>query len=121
MTRQEQRVRAGLSGLLLGADLSNIALTMANVHGPARFVLGLALGLLVPGWSLIGLLKLGDVALEVSLAIATSLALLLIGAQVLVALGAWHLGGFEIGVCLACLPSLAWQSWPPATTARSVK
>ena len=37
---------------------------VAKVHGPLRVVLGFALVVIIPGWSIVGLVRLGDPALE---------------------------------------------------------
>lgn len=99
-----------VSRVLLVIDLLALALTLATVHGPTRFVIGVLFASVVPGWSLVGLVKLSDAALEISLSVATSLALLIILAQAMTALGAWHPVALEELVSLACVPSLAWQS-----------
>jgi len=98
-----------VSLLLLVIDLSALVLAVANVHGPFRFAVGMILGVIVPGWSIVGLLHLGNAAMEISLTIAVSLALLMVVAQLLVLIHAWHLVGLEEFVCIACIPSLTWQ------------
>jgi len=102
--------RRTLSLVLVVVDLVLLMMTFAHVTGPARLVLGLVLGAFIPGWSIVGLLKLGHAALEVSLAVAMSFVLLMLSAQVLITVHQWHLQGFEEVVCLLCLPSLVWQS-----------
>ncbi len=111
VTSRARRVRAQISLALLVVDLMNLGLTLASVHGPIRFALGLVLGLFIPGWTIVGRLRLSNVPLEIGLTIAVSLALLMIGAQILITTHLWHLGGFEDAVCLACLPLLAWLSF----------
>jgi hypothetical protein len=96
--------------LLVVIDLITLGLTLAGVHGPVRFVLGVTLGLLVPGWSVVGLLKLNNAPLEFSLTVGSSLAMLMVAAQILITVHAWHLGGLEAVTCLVCLPSLLWQA-----------
>ncbi len=98
-----------VSLLLLIVDLAVLVLAVANVHGPLRFALGMVIGIIVPGWSIIGLLSLNNGAVEISLTIGVSLAMLMIIAQLLVLIHAWHLVGLEEFVCIACAPSLAWQ------------
>jgi uncharacterized membrane protein len=99
-----------ISKVLLIIDILNFSLTVAQVAGPTRFILGLILVIVIPGWSLVGLLKLRRAGLEFSLSMAVSLALLMIIAQILMTFHLWHLGALELVVCLLCLPSLAWQS-----------
>jgi uncharacterized membrane protein len=108
---REHRIRARVSRALLAVDLVNLGLTMAGNHGPARFVFGLVLVLAVPGWAVIGHLRLGNAALELSLTTAVSLSLLMVAAQALITLHSWHLVALEVVVCLACLPSLFWLSY----------
>jgi len=101
------RARAALA--LLAVDAAFVVLVVAGIHGPTRFAVGLAFALLVPGWSIVGLLHLDRPALELALTIATSLALLLVCAQLLLSLSLWHLEAFAIFLALACAPSLLWQ------------
>jgi uncharacterized membrane protein len=105
--------RAVASLMLLVVDLGALVFAFANLHGPVRLVLGLVLGAVVPGWSVVGLLKLGNVALEVGLTVAVSLALLMVAAQVLLAAHAWHLVVLQEVTGLVCLPPLAWQFLRP--------
>lgn len=98
--------RSWLSLLLILFDVATLVLTLGNVHGTSRFVLGLLFGLLVPGWCIIGWLKLNNPALEFSLTVATSLAMLTVVAQVLETIHEWHLFGLQVIACLACLPIL---------------
>jgi hypothetical protein len=98
------------SRALLGVDALALVLSAANVHGPLRFVVGMVFGALVPGWALVGLVRLDNATLEVSLSVATSLALLLVLAQAMTALGAWHPIALEEIVGVACVPSLVWLS-----------
>ena len=101
------RVRVALA--LLALDVVVLILIAAGVHGPVRFVLGLAFALLVPGWSVVGLLRLERPALEASLTVATSLSVLLVAAQLLLTLSLWHLEVFAIVLGVLCMPSLLWQ------------
>jgi uncharacterized membrane protein len=105
-----RKPRAIISLTLVMVDLVLLGMTVCGVHGPGRLVLGLILGFLIPGWALVGLLKLGNAWLEVSLTLAVSLALLMVVAQILITANTWHLVAFEDVVCVACLPSLVWQS-----------
>jgi uncharacterized membrane protein len=99
-----------VSLLLLGVDLTVLDMTVGNVHGSVRLVLGLVLGCFVPGWSIVGLLKIGNAWLEICLTVAVSLALLMVVAQILMTMHAWHLVLLQEVTCEACLPSLIWQS-----------
>jgi hypothetical protein len=108
LRRQESRVL--VSKATLFADCLVFLLTIGDVHGPIRFVFGLVLGLFIPGWSVVGLLKLRNAALELGLAIAVSLALLMVAAQLMITLGLWHPVSLEELTSLACLPSLIFQS-----------
>jgi uncharacterized membrane protein len=87
-----------------------LVLCVANVHGPLRFVVGLLFGVLVPGWAVVGHVRLDDTALEVTLSVATSLALFVVLAQAMTALGAWHPLALEVIVGVASAPSLVWLS-----------
>jgi hypothetical protein len=103
-------VRAALSAALVVVDVVTFVLTVADIHGPARFFFGLALGVAVPGWSVVGLLRLKNAALEVGLTIATSLSMIMILAQVMITVSLWHPVALEEIVCLLCLPSLIVQA-----------
>jgi hypothetical protein len=87
-------------------------MTLADVHGPFRFAFGLILGVVVPGWSLVGLLRLGNPALEISLALGIGLSVMLLLAQILLTVHEWHLIAFEEVIAVICLPSLVWQAKP---------
>jgi hypothetical protein len=102
--------RTIVSLTLLIADLVLLDMTVSSVHGPVRYVLGLILGCFIPGWSLVGLLKIGNAWLEFSLTVAVSLALLMVIAQLLITTNSWHLVLLEEVMCEICLPSLIWQS-----------
>jgi uncharacterized membrane protein len=103
--------RAVVSLTLLLVDVLTLAFTLANLHGPVRLGLGLILGAVIPGWSVVGLLKLGQAALEVGLTVGVSLALLTVTAQVLLAVHVWHLLVLQEVTCLICIPPLVWQSF----------
>lgn len=111
LTLQElPRPRTIVSALLLISDVLIFALTLGDVHGPLRFLLGLVLGLAIPGWSIVGLLRLENAPLEVGLSISVSLSLLIVVAQLLITFHLWHPIALEELTCLACFPSLFWQS-----------
>ncbi len=105
--------RAVASMLLLGMDVILLALTAMDVRGPVRFVLGLVLGLVIPGWSIIGLLRIRNVPLEASLTVAVSLSILIVTAQLMMTFRLWHPIALEELICLACVPSLFAQAFLP--------
>jgi hypothetical protein len=102
--------RAIISLILVVVDLVLLGLTVGGAHGPVRFILGLVLGFIIPGWSLVGLLKIGNAWLEIALTAAVSLALLMVVAQILITANNWHLVVLEEVTCAICLPSLIWQA-----------
>ena len=102
--------RLNFSRFLVFVDIASLLLALMDIHGALRFALGLIFGVTVPGWSIVGLLRLRNSALEIGLTMATSFSILLIGAQVLMTAHLWHLVGFEMLLSLACLPSLWIQS-----------
>jgi hypothetical protein len=102
--------RALTSKVFVYITLANILLALLDVSGSIRYVLGLLLGLAIPGWSIVGLIHFRDTALEIALSMAASLAIVMVGAQLLVTLHFWHLEAFEVFLCLACLPSLMHQA-----------
>jgi uncharacterized membrane protein len=106
----EFKPRVYSSRTLLIADVLVFFLTTGNVHGAVRIILGLTLGVAIPGWSLVGLLKLQKASLEIALSLAVSLSLLMVTAEVLMSLHLWHLVALEEVTSLVCLPSLLWQS-----------
>jgi uncharacterized membrane protein len=102
--------RTIISMSLLLLDLVTLAMTMGNIHGPSRFVLGLLLGVVTPGWSVVGLLKLRNAALEVGLSIAGSLAIIMVAGQMMLTLNLWHPVAFEELTCVICAPFLVWHA-----------
>jgi uncharacterized membrane protein len=102
--------RIVISATLLCVDGLLFALTVSHVLGPWRFVLGVVFALTTPGWSLVGLLHLRSSALEMGLSIASSLALIMICAQVMMTMRLWHPVALEEVMCVACVPSLILQS-----------
>jgi hypothetical protein len=107
---RERSARELLSAVLAVVDVLTLSLTVANVHGPVRYFLGLILGIVIPGWSVVGLIKLKNPALETGLTLATSLAFVLLAAQLLITAGFWHPIVFEEFTCVVFFPSLLWQS-----------
>jgi uncharacterized membrane protein len=110
ISRQQDRVRQNVALAACVLDLCALGLIAGQAHGPVRQVFGLACCLLVPGWAIVGPLRLHHAALEASLAVATSLASLLVVAQIAITFGIWHLTAIDVVVSLACLPSLVWQA-----------
>jgi len=108
----EINLRRALSQLFVVVDVATIMLVLLDVHGPLRFVFGLIVGLAIPGWSIIGLVKFENAPLEIALTMSVSFAVVMVSAQLLMFVQWWHLAGFEVIVCLACLPSLLWQARP---------
>ena len=102
--------RALVSRFLILVDVAVFILTVGSFHGPVRLVLGLIFGLFVPGWCIVGLLKLDNAPLEIGLTVAVSLSLLMVIAQILITINQWHLGALEIAMCIVCLPFLILQS-----------
>ena len=109
-TASQRRARANLSAALLAADVVMAVLAFVNLQGPVRIVYGLAFCLVVPGWSIVGLLRLNNPPLEVGLTMAAGPAALMVVAQLATSLGGWHLLFLQVFVCATCLPALLWQS-----------
>lgn len=109
-TRRQERIRANLSGLLVCFDLVVAAMVVANLDGPARVACGLAFCVVVPGWAIVGPLRLNRVPLELGLTVAASLCALMVVAQLAASVGGWHLKTLQLVVCGLCLPSLLWLS-----------
>ena len=110
--------RVVVSRLFVVITALNIFLAVIDVTGPVRYLFGLALGVAIPGWAIVGRFKLHDAALEVGLSIATSVALLIISAQVLITVHFWHLTVYDVVLSFAVLPSLLTQSHWPLSTSR---
>jgi len=107
MMRERSR-RSQLSLLLLIVDIAVLVMTIADIHGPIRFVFGLVLGTVIPGWSVVGLLQLDNAAVEVALSISVSLSMLMVIGEFLMFIHQWHLTALEIIVTVLCAPALAW-------------
>lgn len=107
------RWRRLAAGLALVVNALALFSAVADAHGAARLVLGLAMIVVIPGWSIMGLLRLRDPALEVGLSVAVSLALYTVAAQILMALNAWHLVGLQEAIGVLCVPLLMWQVLAP--------
>jgi hypothetical protein len=105
--------RVVVSRIFVFIAVMNILFAAIDWTGPVRYLFGLALGVAIPGWAIVGRLNLRYAALELGLSIATSLALLIVCAQVLITIHFWHLTAFDIVLSVAVLPSLLYQSrWP---------
>ncbi|MHB1905298.1 MAG: hypothetical protein ACYCRG_00110 [Acidimicrobiales bacterium] len=102
-------IRQWVSVALTAVSLAVVALGLAQVHGPVRFVVGLTFGLLVPGWAVVGWLRLAQPALELGLTLAASLTILMLSAQILITVHLWHLMGFGEVLGLVCVSSLSLQ------------
>ena len=92
-----------------------LAFTQAHVTGVSRFWFGLLFVLVVPGWSIVGLLRLRWPAAEVSLTIAVSFGVTLLIAQAMLWAHAWHPTAEEMGIGLGALPLLGVQLWRDPT------
>ena len=112
-------IRRAISQLFVVVDVATIALVVLDVHGPIRFLFGLIVGVAIPGWSIVGLVKFENAPLEIALTMTVSFAIVMASAQLLMFVQWWHLAGFEVIVCLICLPSLLWQARRPPAAVRS--
>lgn len=84
------RGRNSVTVVVLAVDAFAAVLVVAGVGGPLRVALGLAAGLTVPGWAVVAHLDLRWPAAEAALTLTASLAALLLLAQLMISLGAWH-------------------------------
>ncbi|HVA71038.1 MAG TPA: hypothetical protein VNF08_06920 [Acidimicrobiales bacterium] len=110
VSTRARTTRALISKFLLLIDVAVFFMTVGGVHGPVRLVLGLILGVVIPGWCVVGLLRLDNVALEFGLTAAVSLSLLMVTAQILMTIDLWHLIALEEVTCVVCLPFLIFQA-----------
>jgi len=108
---RQRRLRSSVAAAACVLDLVTLVLIAGEAHGLVRQLVGLAFCLVVPGWAIVGPLRLHDAALEVGLTVAASLASLMVAAQLAMTFEAWHLTAVEVVVCVACLPSLVWQAF----------
>jgi uncharacterized membrane protein len=95
--------------VILAIDLLAVVLTLANVHGPLRLVLGTAFILAVPGWAVVGYLHLDWPAAEVALGISTSLAITVLGSQVMLWTHTWDPVTYQVVIGIAAAALLADQ------------
>jgi hypothetical protein len=82
-------------------------LMVAGVHGPVRVSAALALICLAPGAALLSFLQRVGGALELGLVVVTSLALYVLGSELMLTLGGWSP---ELATCVlaaGCLPAIA--------------
>jgi uncharacterized membrane protein len=110
MTPRQYRTRANLSALLVCADLAMAAMIAHHVHGTARALGGLAFCVVVPGWAIVGPLRLNRAPLELGLVVASGLCALTVVAQLAITFGEWRFTFLQLLVCGLCLPTLLWQS-----------
>ncbi len=101
--------------LLFILDLISLALVLAHSSGIVMLIAGMIQGLFVPGWSVVRRLKISSVALEVGLVLATSLALVMIYAQILITIDFWHLWAAQIfwGLFFTLVLALDEMEWRP--------
>jgi hypothetical protein len=109
----KMRSRMYVSRVLFLLDVAAFAVTDAGVHGPARILLGLILGVVIPGWCVVASLKLDNTALELGLTMAVSLSILMLLAQILITVKLWHLVALEEVTAIACSPLLLYQAIRP--------
>lgn len=102
-----ERHRRSASLALLVLDLATLVVTVAHLHDPVRFALGLAFGLLVPGWCVVGWIGLRNAALEFSLTMVASFTILTLAAQVLITVHQWHLFALQVVLTATCPVPLA--------------
>lgn len=95
-----------IARVLALVDIAAFALTVTGVHGPVRLVLGLVLGIVIPGWCVVAPLRLENPPLEIGLTLAVSLSLLMLVAQILITIRQWHLVALEEVTCVVCFPVL---------------
>ena len=108
--RRSDLTRSVISIVVLLADILMLYASVANLHGQVRVVLGFALVGVIPGWSIVGLMRLENPALEIGLTVVVSLAVCMMGAQILLTLHAWHIVALQQALCLICIPPLVWQA-----------
>jgi len=101
---RDPRALVSAASLVLSAALT--ALVLAGVGGPARVVCGLLFVLFVPGWALVGQLRLRNAAAEFSLAMVVSLAVVMAAAQLMLALHLWRPLWVEPILAVAAAPLL---------------
>jgi archaellum biogenesis protein FlaJ (TadC family) len=113
MSRPVRRVRRAVTETLLLVDVVTVIFSAVHLQGSLRFVVALIFGLVVPGWSVVGFLKIRDVALLISLSIATSLSVEMVLGEAMLAWW-WHLQIFELILGIVCASLLVLQLRIPA-------
>ncbi len=97
------RTRARVDLALVTLDVVAFALALAGTGGPVRFGVGVAFGLLVPGWALVGFVRLKSLPLELGLTLATSLAVVMVLAQLMMTFHLWDPEGLMVWLSAACV------------------
>ena len=105
--------RALISRILILVDITVFVMTSVGVHGPGRLILGLILGVVIPGWCVVAPLRFDNAPLELGLTLAVSMSLLMFVAQVLETYNLWHLVALEEITCVVCFPFLLHLSMKP--------
>lgn len=109
--RREADPRFAMTSSAIVIDGIALTLTQAHIGGGVRLAFGLLFVLVVPGWALVGFLRLNWPAAEVSLSIALGLAVALLIAQIMLWAHAWHPIWEQMGLGIAALPLLGAQLW----------
>jgi hypothetical protein len=87
----DHHLARNLVWLALGVQAAVVLAAMLGPPTVVRLLLGLVYALSVPGFAVVGLLRLGDAATEATLSVALSIALGTAAAQVLVWAGLYSL------------------------------
>ena len=107
--RRSAPVRRGVLLALTTLDVLTLIAVLADVGGVPRELLGLLFVAFVPGASIVGLLRLRDAALELAVVFAFGLSSLILVAQLVITLHAWHLFALEVALLVAFLVPLGVQ------------
>lgn len=110
-----RRADTALTLLAATACLAAPALILAGAHGPLRVVATLVVLALAPGAAVLG----GGARREFALVLVTSLAVCVVAAEALLALGAWDPRWATVGLALASLPPLVIRLGPRVRIRRS--
>ena len=108
MQQRFKLARRFVTRFLLLVDVTAMLLDVFQVHGSFRFAVSLLFSLTVPGWSVVGFLRIREAAWLVALCVATSLALEIVLGEIVLAWW-WHLQVLEIFVALVCATLLVQQ------------
>jgi uncharacterized membrane protein len=90
-----------ITAVLLGVTAVTAALAVLDVHGVGRVAITLLFLFFVPGWSVIAFFRPGTSSLTWALVVAASVAIDLLGAQVML-LTSWRPGVASAGALGAC-------------------